>query len=384
MSRLTIATIAVFIALFKPDGFPISVKSIIQIGMLIVALLCFLSRKKNKCDNVILFIIIPICFSSIIAYFNKIITIHNLINCFFYMICLWVTCQILINWVREGKYFYLIVVLQRLLSVYCLLSLISVFLVGVSDSSTTTYLFGGKFITSYYFLLFLGLTYARYQEKVDRKGRYKLLFGLLSFLVFLFEMYLQCTTGYIIIAVFYLLVVLPKNIRPVMTRRITVLAAIIASGIVPIFINAILSITAVQNIIVNILGKSANLTSRLPIYTIYLFPLIEDRMWFGYGYASSIMHLRTGVYWNAQNGLFDILLNYGFLGVAGFLTACYKVSGEKIMQRYAWPFYAVLYSLVLASTIEISYDMIFFFVLSMIFAIRYWPIKKEECSVKTE
>ena len=288
------------------------------------------------------------------------------------MLCLWSACQILVFSIKNGKYSRLVDTLYRLLACYCLLSVISVLSIGVTNSATTTYLFGGKFITSYFFLMFLGFSYAKHQERIDARLRYRLIFGFMCLFVFLFEVYLRCTTGYVIILFFYCLLFLPKITRQFLTRKVVVTAAVIITGLIPIFINGILSISVVQNVIVNILGKSINLTSRLPIYTDYLFPLVKERLIFGNGYASSVMHLRTGVYWNAQNGLFDIILNYGVIGTAGFLTAVFRATGNKNSDSIAWPFYAVLYSLILASTIEVSYDLFFFFTLSMIFASKYY------------
>ena len=87
ISKLSIASAAVFIALFKPEGLPNTVKYAIQISMLGTAMMFILSRKIKVSDNVMVLIAIPVIMSSIAAYLDKIISLKNLINCFFYMLC---------------------------------------------------------------------------------------------------------------------------------------------------------------------------------------------------------------------------------------------------------------------------------------------------------
>ena len=369
---LIIATVALFLAIFKAEGLPFLIRYSIQIIMFAICLLYLLvSNARLQKRNIMVCIAIPFCISSMIAYADGFISLGNFVNCFYYMVCLLLACYFFMIWVKRGKYHLLITILHRVVFTYCLLSVLSVAYVGTMNAEVTTYIFGGKFITTYFFVLFLGLSYAQRQDKLLKSKKYLFKFVFDCFLVFAFEKYIHCSTGMIIAIFILLLAFVPQKVRRILTKKTLFVVLIMASGLVPIFIEGILQISLVQYFIVDVLGKSITLTDRLPIYTIYLFPLIKERMMFGHGYASSIMHLKTGVYWNAQNGLLDVMLNYGLFGVVGFLTACYKVSGNKNADTISWPLYTVLFSLILAATIEVSYDIMFFFTLSLLFVSRY-------------
>lgn len=367
INSLILATIAIYIATFKAEGLADDVKNSIQIIMLSIVLVYFVCfRKKFQFNNVSIILIFPIILSSVIAYFNKIISALNLINCMFYMICLMFFYQIIYIWIKSNKYFEMISILQITTFFYCILSIISVLKIGTDKSATTIYLFGGKFTTCYYFLFFLGLTFAKYQNKIKKYMVWQLKFFCLCIITVSIELYMKCITAVLITILLSILSMMTEKIKKILTQKKALLLGVFASGLILFVISSILSNKIVQNIIVHYLGKSVTLTDRTPIYSTYLFPLILKRPIWGYGFSSSILHLTTP-YWNAQNGLFEIMLNYGCFGCLSFLLIIWLSAGNENKNTFGWPYYIVIYALVLAGTIEISFSFIFYITIFILY-----------------
>ncbi len=367
---LTLATITIFISIFKPEGLPDSVRLGIQLTMMSISLLYVLTMIKEVSWNSIITIEIPIIISSVFAYLVKEISFLSLMNCLFYMAALCLMSILLGEWVNRRMFFRLLSPLQAILYVYCILSFVSIVIKGTTDSATTKYFFGGKFITTYYYVMLLGIVYARNRAKIEKRKCFFAFFLLECMLVFIIEVYLKCTTGMIVVCFFPLAVFIPKIMRTFFVKKSVLVCAMLVSGILPVCVEGILSLRFVKFVIVELLGKTITLTDRLPIYTTHLLPLIREKILFGHGYANSAMYLKTEVYWNAQNGIFDLILNYGVVGCCFIIFTVYKVAEDKYATTVTWPIYVVLYSFIFAATIEVSYDMEFFFLLLLLSAVR--------------
>ena len=62
-----------------------------------------------------------------------------------------------------------------------------------------------------------------------------------------------------------------------------------------------------------VLGKGASYKGRLIIYE-KITRIIEQKPWFGYGYMSDIVN-QVVTFGNAQNGLLDMIVQYGIVGL---------------------------------------------------------------------
>ena len=104
-----------------------------------------------------------------------------------------------------------------------------------------------------------------------------------------------------------------------------------------------------------------------------MFTIIEKRKFFGYGYLSNAV---SNVYgWgNPQNGIMDLLVNYGCVGTVAFILLCMsvfqgiactkQVSDKKL--EIIYPIVAFIYSMLVCSIMEVSFGRYFFLALAII------------------
>lgn len=366
---LTIATYCIFIAIFRAQGLPTFIQYAIQIFSLFAVIVHLITKNRGIHKNNISFVFSCAIFAStLIAYFHNTTSIKGVFSCAFYSFCLVLFYEILDEWAKYNEYRNCILKLWYIDSVYCIITIFSVLAQGTSNSETTIYVFGGKFSCSYLFILLICLTYFLSNSKKKNRYLWNSIYLIVIAISLLFFMYIKCTTALVMLLLIVFLSIAPQRIRYILSSAKVVIGFIILSALVIFFLQKILSIDIVKNIIVNILGKSLTLTSRTPIYEKYLFPLILSNPIWGYGHSSSILRTFTP-YWNAQNGLFEIMLNYGLVGVISFIYTsfhCLKKANTSFRILNGWWIYILIYSFILAATIEISYDYMFLIALLII------------------
>ena len=363
IKQSTIALIAVFIATFKAQGLPNAFQYSLQVIMLTVAVVYLVTnRRRIKFINISLIYSGAVVLSSVVAYFTKKIYITSMINGLYYAICLFCFYNIISNFIKNNRYYDLITILFRITVFYNVTSFISVIIHGTGNSQSVIYLWGGKFDTCYYFILMVSLFYVAHMKDVTKSLKWKLAFLSIVFISFLFCAYINCITVMMALLLMFIFSFFGPKIRMFFSKRMTVVIFILASGLVLFVLTRILSISFIENIITGVLGKSITLTSRTPIYERYLFPLIYGSPILGYGYGSSIMHQTTLVYWNAQNGIFEIMLNFGAVGLAAFLVTVFKALKGNNKYENGWGLYMLVYGFIIAATIEISYTSNIFIV----------------------
>ena len=369
LKRMDISLIFILIAIFKPEGLPVLAKNSIQIIGLLIAMFLFISKNKIMAKDITIVIILPILVSTLISYFKGIISLNNVFNCLFYMTSIFVFSNIVRKFVGKSRKKDLLKILKYEFIVFSLLTLISTFVVGVDESGTTTYLFGGKF-TSCYLLAFTIISCLLENQQIKP---FKIL--ILCLLLFAFSEYISCTTGMIFSIFMFVLFLLPKKFFDFLRKPAVALTIVVLAGMIPIFIDKLVQNSFVKFIVVEKLGKSLTLSGRLPIYEYYLFPKIKDSLMFGYGYSSSILHTSTP-YWNAQNGLLDYTLNYGAVGAILLLILFYLAF--KSDNKAVLPIYAFIYGLILISVWECSYSILLYIAFLLIFHLQ----NKEKTTAK--
>ena len=356
---LSLVTTAVFIATFKAQGLPEIIQYAIQVSMLIVVALYFIVVKRQiYIKDISLLFSFAMVLSTVIAYYKGTVAIGGLLNCTFYAVCMFFMSQVIRLWFKIGKGKELFKVLLRVVSVYCLITCASVIMQGVENSEVVMYFFGGKFISSYFFIFMLSLVYSVHYERIQKSYKSKVRYLVLCMLTAGFLLYFKCMTAVIMVILIYALAFVPDRVKRILQSRTTVCICIIASGVVLYVLEFVLSLPIVRTIIVDVMGKSLDLTSRMPIYTVYLIPLITKSFALGYGHSSAILHTFTP-YWNAQNGLAEILLNYGVVGLVLFLLTAWFCTKKRNSGNADWGCYLMLYAFVFAAVIEISYDYFF-------------------------
>lgn len=240
-----------------------------------------------------------------------------------------------------------------------------------------TYLFGTKFMTSYYFIFWLTLYRLKNINKIETRLWNRWIYVILIVTVMYICKWMYCTTA--MLAVVFLLAeqFLPKKMKKIMFNRYCVIISIILAGLVfPAFINEILANLRIQYIVVDVLHKLPNMTGRRVIL-VNMMELILKRPWLGYGYGTTVMHAINENIDNAQNGLLQQLIQYGFVGGILFCVLVFKALDRRYKDDELNALYAALYAIIICSAVEISYNYVFYYTLFIMANFKIEHIKKK-------
>lgn len=366
IDSLTLATILAYIAMFGAAAIPQTISLIFRTMCLVLDFFYITSvRKRIHLYNISTIYSCSILISSIIAYFKGTTSFNNLVNSLFYCTCLFIFCELMQIWSSRQSIINLVQVLFKITVIYCAISYLSVFYLWDSPTIDKTYFFGAKFVSSYYFIFALVLFLEIYRSKTRRSIIWKSMLILMFASTLLFTRLVGCTTVTVITIIIAIMFLLERIISVTMSKRIVVISFIIASGFILFFLEGILSTRIAYEFIVNVLHKDISLSYRMPIYTKYLFPMISKNVIWGYGYGSSPLHSITP-YWNAQNGFFDIVLNFGFVGILTFLITAWTCLKPPRSNDVPWGLYLGIYSMIFAATIEVSFNNLFLLLLYLV------------------
>ena len=229
--------------------------------------------------------------------------------------------------------------------------------------STTVYLIGNKFMVSYmHSLLVLLLS----MKAMKRKKAYLTI----SFLISLGITYKTgCTTGMIML-IFYFLFELIIGVFPKMkvfvSRSALIAIALIAVNILIWGSTAILYTPWANHIIVDVLGKTNNMTGRFRLYAV-VPQLIANASLIGYGYQPDVFRNLIG-YGNAQNGLIQIVLESGFVGAVAYFGALFIAGKNGDSNAKLYTLYLYLLSFVIGSIAEVNLSTYFVLGVAMLYA----------------
>ena len=175
-----------------------------------------------------------------------------------------------------------------------------------------------------------------------------------------------CTTGVIVILLLGICMLIPERIFiKFCTSKIILGMAVIMNfifvGPLNLFNNEFLT-----GVMKNVLGKTYTWVGRLRIYDV-VGDIISKQPLLGYGYFSDIV-AETVSFGNAQNGVLKILVDSGIIGLIGYVGIVQQsLHGLDNTNRSYRVWYAFLYSMLLASLVEINIThMIVFCVLAIL------------------
>lgn len=361
----------IFFSLFKAYFIPNAVRQAIKIVTLILVLAFLIKRLKKRelCNHSLLFsavIIISGTYNYILGNYTVKALMDSLLYALtfydLYTFFLYSNTRNLMS--RMSKNLY------RINLIYCILTIISVLVVGVENNSNdAAYLFGNKFTSSYLFISLIALYGLAHNMNLKRNKR--IMCGLIVFGCF-FTVYVGCATATVALSVAVILFGIGKKMHvSFMQGSVVTVSALIGTAIVPFVINAFLQINIVKYIIFDVFQRSTTVYGRFEIYNNYLDRLLQDHFWLGYGYSNGVMMSVTGVFGNAQNGLLEQMMNFGFIGVIAILyTVFYALRKKKELSYMV----ILLYAMIIAAIFEVTIN--WFFWLS-IFSIQ-WLEKQEE------
>lgn len=357
---------AMFIAVFKPYLLPDLVQVIMRIVLLIIVVVYLITHMSIKrLFNVSMVFCAAIFVSCAVNYINGILSFQNFLNGTQYAICLYCMYTVIQYCTLRGHQEIMLDALYKITFVYCLISAISI-LLGGNGQINTTYFFGTKFFTSYFFILFTGFFYLRFCMCKGRNTTFKLRFIILGAISGVMIICIECGTGLIAYILLFSLGFLPVRLRKNLEKPIFLLGMVIASLLVLLIIIPILQNGIVQYIIVNLLHRDLDLTDRLRYYAKAATVFNKDNLLFGYGYASSLMRSRIGLGTNIQNGLLQYMIMYGFAGAGAFLWEVFYCARKGGCRKDNWGLYMVVYAMIAAATVEVSYNTVFFLAIFLI------------------
>ena len=241
------------------------------------------------------------------------------------------------------------------------------------SNATSVYFIGTKFSTSYFNLAIICFWIIIYNKN---KLLHRIVLVIISLIGLYCDVYMYSYTGLSMkLVVFGILIirdftsVKKKNNKAegllnFLRRPFVFVISMLLAGGIAIFLEQLLNrFTQVRNII-TFFGKDSTILSRLQIYS-NLVNIVKNKLLLGYGYESMIVSNIYGV--NPQNGLFRSLIFFGAVGTVCFLVLIFfsvkdGVSGhsnDSDIILYC------LYGFIVASIVEISFNFIFFILLSI-------------------
>lgn len=174
----------------------------------------------------------------------------------------------------------------------------------------------------------------------------------------------QTSTGVLAILIFSILILFGKRVFRFIKNPFVMVGLIIGSMLLPLGLNVILKLPLIQKIIVEILHEDLSLTGRMELYTL-LYPLILKAGLWGGGFGSYVAAtLKYHGWYNAQNGLAEIILTYGFIGGITFLTLVFhsiaKATNKNIIV------YLTIFVFIVIAIVEVPFNRVFFLLLSLL------------------
>lgn len=357
------AVVALIAAVIKPHLLPEILQIVIKLLLLIYVMVYIVQHLPvRKILNLSVLFGLAVIVSSAVGYGEGNISTQNLFNGILHAICLYCLYTLPICFRESGETQRYLHVSFVMMKIYCAISFVSILFIRPLGDPMPTYFFGATFFTCYMFILLSGLYYIEIGEdlKKSKISKYKFI-ALVIFTASLF-IWLKASTAIVSYAVFIVLLLLTNRktgLRRFIQKPSTIAIAMVLATVVVLSIETILNNRFVSNIITNVLNEDLTLTTRTVVYA-RIMSIVEKSPWIGYGYNNAAMYLMTEWASNAQNGLFDIIIDYGLIG--GFFTVatvvrCFRHASES----ESIGLHLVVYALVTASIVEVSYNYVFFF-----------------------
>lgn len=258
---------------------------------------------------------------------------------------------------------HLISQLSILLFMLNILSVISIAAAGPDrELANYRYFLGDKFVTSYALILGMVLFYYDRCIKVHGGKKPNTKKPLLMWIgtIFLCKT-IHCNTGLIAALLTGILIFVPIKIKWILQRKVIVALSVLIFGVIVIAYSDILTNPFVQTIIVHVFHRNPGLTGRMNIYN-HLPQIIVKKPLLGYGCLNDAVSRVVGL-GNTQNGFLEMIVSYGIIGGGTFwVSVCSCVGNRKGITR-SWCFFSMLFALIVASAIEVTYTGTVFYLL---------------------
>lgn len=353
-------------AIIKPYFLPAELRQASKIIILISVFLFTISReKKERIVNLSLLFSGCVLLSAVMAYLKGGYQDKDFLDALLYAVTFYDIYSFIGLCKQKGQFNETIKCLYNIIRLYCILTIVSILLVGtVNNSNQSAYIFGNKFTSSYLFIFLIAL-YGATHEMILWKN--KICYIALFISSIALTLYIGCATAAVTLAVLFIATMVPfQKIRMLLLNERFAVTALIMSALVALMMEQILKNEFVNNIVFGYFNKSYTVTGRLEIYNDYLLNIIRSRFWFGYGYSNSMMKNMTGLYANAQNGLLEIMVNMGFLSVVSLIVTVFWSFKNTLKTDKSFYISIIVYGMIIASIFEVALNWFFFLGLCLI------------------
>lgn len=234
------------------------------------------------------------------------------------------------------------------------------------NNSLSSYLIGNKFSTgdihSLLIVVYGTLLAERHGYVVYNWGIFWI-FVVETILVLIKASAMTALLGFLLAVA--VVVVIPSKVKSFCSRGVVFIGVLAIANIVFFCSGMMLQNPYVQSFIQDVLGRSLTMTGRTPIYDRLGF-IIGASPYVGYGYGNTIVERVVG-WGNAQNGVAEIVVMYGLVGLVSFGLMVHGVLGEKgERNEKALSLIGVLYGMILTSLVEVSFGIAFYFALAIV------------------
>ena len=243
-----------------------------------------------------------------------------------------------------------------------------------------TYFFGNKFMVAYLHMQTIGML-AEYAVLSGKLSNIKIRFGILAYGIYgiIICNQVNCATGIIGNLIIISLIFIPfsDQIKETLSKPLIMLVILLVANILLIGSGVLLQIPFIQSMITEVLHKDLTLTGRLQIYAM-LPDLFKNSLIIGYGYNSDIFAGLIG-YGNAQNGMFQYVLDCGIVGaVVLVINWINSVSCVKNKEQLSWPIICVIYGFTICSLVEVCFKFNFILALSVASSLKFLETETAE------
>ena len=365
IKRIDIVCFLLFFSIVKIHAVPQFVQQVMKISFIFIVLIYLASKGIKRMMNMGLLLACVFVIPSVISILTKSIDLKTFLDGVLNAIVVYATYtfirlaaeRCLLNRILNDLFYYD--------AIACFISLISVLSFGRSIYLAGTkyeYFFGNKYATMYLFIFLIGFASVKFfsdrKKRIERRGILLFLIVLEIFLSY----WVKCSTtmigGFIM---FFTILFSGKRtewIRKFISNPIFSVIYFILPGFLAMNMVAIMQIPSIREFVTGMLGKSAGLTGRVYIYST-LKEIFLEKPIFGYGYNSDVVNKITEV-GNAQNGLFQMLIEFGIVGVVIVTIIVYKSFYTSRSIDALWGIKVSVFTICICSVVEISYNYLFY------------------------
>ena len=332
------------------------------IGVFVFLKYGFVLKKKNTMLNIlIVFYTLWVIFSSYMKL--GVVERNTFTAAIMYGLTLLVSIMYFEIQFEKNNDYRTLKIIAIFLGVYVAVSDVLILLNGGIGTFDDLYFVGNKFLVSYDNLIFI--CFAWYLIFFKNKKINLIFFEILAVFSAIISSMTQCSTGVVGSVCLMIMLLGKRRIKRFIQNPKVIIALFVICFLFVFWCPFLLALEPVKWLIVDVLGEDLTLTSRTNIF-LNLPRIVKQSPLFGYGYGSTaeIMRFYTGCT-DTQNGLWEIIVSNGIIGGILYTVICFYLlySRNNIKSENTYPFICYSIIMIILSSIEITYGILFIVVL---------------------